>query len=176
MSFNLNRRNAMLTYVTLELEMDKIPEVKTPNNINVRKYNPERDAAIIVMIHNETMREFSDFSPLTEDYLKNMSTKCSFIAEIDGKPAGMVLCTVTDTKKGRLGYIAEFGVIKEYRRKGVGLALLGTILNCFKANKAEKITCEVLEENKLALHILKEKLRFKEVERTVMPPIGLRPL
>lgn len=170
MCLSSDRRPSTLTYVTLELEIDKVPEIPKANNIKVRKYNPEIDPKIIIMLHNETMKEFRDFSPLSEDFLKNLSTSCTFIAEINETPVGMGLCTVTDTKKGRLGYIAEFGVVKKHRRKGVGIALLKTILNCFKANKVEKITCEVLEENKLALKILKEKLGFKEIERTAIPP------
>ncbi|MEM2145499.1 MAG: GNAT family N-acetyltransferase [Candidatus Jordarchaeaceae archaeon] len=170
MCFGSESRPSTLTYVTLELEIDKIPEFQKPNNVKVRKYNPESDSKIIVILHNEIMKEFRDFSPLTEDFIKNLSTNCTFIAEIDETPVGMGLCTVTDTKKGRLGYIAEFGVIKNYQKRGVGLALLKTILACFKANKVEKVTCEVLEENKLALSILKEKLGFKEIERTAIPP------
>lgn len=171
MSFRLNRRPAKLTYVTLELEIGKIgkiPEIKMPHNVKVRRYNPQNDLGLLAKLHNETMKEFRDFSPLTEDFLKKVPPNYTFIAEIDENPVGMGMCTVTDTKKGRLGYIAEFGVIKKYREKGVGLALLKTIFTCFKENKVEKITCEVIDENKLALLILKDKLGFKEIERTTI--------
>jgi ribosomal protein S18 acetylase RimI-like enzyme len=164
-----------LTYVTLELEMDKIPEIDAPDNVKVRKYNPESDAGTLTKIRNESMKEFRDFAQITEDFLKKVSTNCSFIAEMDETPVGMGLCAVADTKKGRLGYIAEFGVIKNYRKKRVGSALLKNILACFKANKVEKITCEVLDENNLTLLILKDKLGFKEVERTTMISSGVPP-
>jgi ribosomal protein S18 acetylase RimI-like enzyme len=175
MSFGFDWGPVPLTYVTLEIELDKIAEINAPDNMKVRKYNPESDAETLAKIHNETMNEFRDFLPLTEDFLKRASTNCSFIAEIDETPVGMGLCTVADTKKGRLGYIAEFGVIKNYRQKRVGSALLKNIFDCFKANRVEKITCEVLDENKLALLILKDKLGFKEIERTTMLSTGVPP-
>ncbi len=164
-----------LTYVTLELEIDKIPDLNPPSDVKVRRYDPEKDAQTLAMLHNETMKEFRDFAEITQDFLKKVSTECSFIAEINGTPVGMGLCTVADTKKGRLGYIAEFGVIKKYRRRGVGTALLKHILNCFKAHKVDIVTCEVLDENDLTLLILRDKLGFREVERTTIISSGVPP-
>lgn len=164
-----------LTYVTLELEIEKMPEINAPNDVYVRKYNPESDANTLAILHNETMKEFRDFAIMSPDFLNKVTTDCSYIAELDGKPVGMGLCAVANTKKGRLGYIAEFGVIKKYRRKGIGSALLKHILDCFKAKEVEIITCEVLEENDLTLFILKDKLGFKEVERTTMVSSGMPP-
>ncbi len=175
MSFWFSWGPVQLTYVTLEIEIEKIPEINAPGNVNVRKYNPENDANILATLHNETMKEFRDFAIITPDFLSKVSTECSFIAEIDEAPIGMGLCAVANTKKGRLGYIAEFGVIKKYRLKGVGSALLKNILDCFKASKVEMVTCEVLDENELTLLILKDKLGFKEVERTTMVSSGVPP-
>nr|MDO8080439.1 GNAT family N-acetyltransferase [Candidatus Freyarchaeota archaeon] len=175
MSFWFNWGPVALTYATLELEMDKIPEINAPDNVKVRKYNPESDAGTLAMLHNETMKDFRDFALLTEDFLKKVSTNCSFIAELDETPVGMGLCAVADTKKGRLGYIAEFGVIKRYRQRGVGSTLLKNIFACFKENNVERITCEVLDENELTLFILKDKLGFKEIERTTMISSGVPP-
>jgi len=175
MSFWFSWGPVSLTYITLELEIDRIPEINAPDYVKVRRYDPEKDARILAMLHNETMKEFRDFAFITEDFLKKVSTECSFIAELDGNPVGMGLCAVADTKKGRIGYIAEFGVIKKYRRRGVGSALLKNILNCFREKKVEKVTCEVLEENELTLSILKDKLGFKEVERTTMISSGVPP-
>ncbi|WXG41628.1 MAG: GNAT family N-acetyltransferase [Candidatus Freyarchaeum deiterrae] len=163
------------TYITLELEMNRIPEINVPDDVKVRKYNPENDAGLLATLHNEIMKEFRDFAILTEDFLKKVSTNCSFIAEINEAPVGMGLCTVADTKKGRLGYIAEFCVIKNYRKKRVGSALLKNIFACFNANNVEKITCEVLDENNLTLLLLRDKLGFKEVERTTMISSGAPP-
>ncbi len=175
MSSWFSRGPVKLTYVTLELEIGKIPEINAPKEVNVRKYDPETDAKTLAILHNETMNEFRDFAIMSPDLLNRVATVCSFIAEINGTPIGMGLCTVANTKKGRLGYIAEFGVIKQYRRKGIGFALLKNILTCFKAKGVEKVTCEVLDENELTLSILIDKLGFKEIERTTTGASGIPP-
>ncbi len=156
------------TYVAFELDIKNIPEIKVPEDVNVKRYEPKREAEILAMLHNKTMSRCEDFLPMDEKLVKKIPNHVSFIAEINGYPVGMAITGVANTKKGRQGYIAELGVLKNYRYRGVGSALLKHVLDFFESEKVEKVTCEVLESNIDTLYILKRKANFEETKRITL--------
>ncbi|MGQ9719811.1 MAG: GNAT family N-acetyltransferase [Candidatus Jordarchaeum sp.] len=154
-----------LTYVLFELDMKNRPEIKVPEYVCVRRYDAEKDAEILAILHNQTMSICEDFALMDEKFVKKIPHHVSFIAEINGHPVGMVITGVGKIKKGKQGYIAELGVLESYRYKGVGSALLKHVLDFFESEGIEKVTCEVLESNIDTLYVLKRKANFEEIER-----------
>ncbi len=157
-----------LTYVAFELDIKNKPEIKVPKDVYVRRYDGEREAELLAMLHNKTMSRCEDFAPMDEKFVKKIPNHVSFIAEIDGYHVGMAITGVANTKKGRQGYIAELGVLKKFRYRGVGSALLKHVLDFFESEKVEKVTCEVLESNIDTLYILKRKANFEETKRITL--------
>ena len=47
-----------------------------------------------------------------------------FVAEVDGEPAGIALCRPSSHGNPDLGWVSVLGVLREYRRIGLGRALL----------------------------------------------------
>jgi len=155
-----------LTYVLFELDIKNRPAIKAPEDVRIREYDAEKDAGLLAMLHNRTMSQCEDFSPMDADFVKKISKHTSFIAEIEGYPVGMAITAVANIENCKQGYIAELGVLKNYRYRGVGSALLNRVLDFFESEKVEKVTCEVLESNVETMYILKRKACFVEVGRT----------
>lgn len=164
--FGLNTMK--LTYVSFEMDMKNKPSIKAPKDVRVRRYDADRDARLLATLHNETMSRCEDFAPMDENFVKRIPKHVSFIAEVDGRPVGMAITGVADTKEGKQGYIAELGVLKNYRYRGVGSALLKHVLDFFESEGVEKVTCDVLETNVDTLYILKRKANFVETDRVTV--------
>jgi mycothiol synthase len=81
-------------------------------------------------IYNDTFREYEDFRPYTlrdmEDWEKYpvFGGTRMFIAEINGKPVGCVNAFIDMESEEKKGFINNLGVIPQYRRRGIGRALL----------------------------------------------------
>ncbi|MEX2751995.1 MAG: GNAT family N-acetyltransferase [Candidatus Freyarchaeota archaeon] len=165
MNYFLGLGPVQLTYVLFELTMKNRPAIKVPEDVHIIEYNAGKDAELLAMLHNRTMSQCEDFSPMDAEFFKKIPKHTSFVAEIDGYPVGMAITAVANIENCRQGYIAELGVLKNYRYRGVGSALLKRVLDFFESEKVEKVTCEVLESNIETMYILKRKACFVEVGR-----------
>ena len=70
----------------------------------------------------------------------------SFVAEIDGKLSGTVMCGFD----GRRGYIYHLAVAETQKRKGIGTALTKIALAKLKDAGAEKVHLMIFVENECA--------------------------
>ncbi len=74
---------------------------------------------------------------------------CFYLAEYEGIPAGYIgFNTVLDE-----GYIANVGVKKSFRRKGVAKALLCKVIEKAKAENLSFVTLEVRKSNLPAINL-----------------------
>ena len=87
-----------------------------------------------------------------------------WIAEADGKPVGSIL--LCDTDDPLTGQLRLFLVEREYRGRGIGSALLGTLMERARSSRYEKLT--LLTSTPLTTAIrLYERLGFREIGREV---------
>lgn len=96
--------------------------------------------------------------------------KAFFVAEVDNKIVGYVMCRV-ELGLGhikpwirRLGHIISIAVLEEYRRRGIGKALMIAAMNALKNEyNVHEIYLEVRVSNIPAIRLY-EKLGFKVVK------------
>lgn len=90
------------------------------------------------------MRSLDDSFEGIERFLKRNPTT-SFIAKIDNETVGVILCG----HDGRRGYVYHTAVNTDYRRKGIGKALVDTVLNALAQEKINKVALVAFASNDL---------------------------
>ncbi|PWV94448.1 putative acetyltransferase [Paenibacillus cellulosilyticus] len=106
---------------------------------------------------------FEDY-PYLEDYWKEGSNRFPYVIMQNQKYVGFVLVRYIETEERKYYSIAEFFVLKKYRREGIGQAAAEEIFNLHKGNWEVK----QLESNKPAqlfwnkIIVRYTKGRFKE--------------
>lgn len=88
------------------------------------------------------MRSLDDSYEGIEKFLKRNPTT-SFVAEENNKLVGVILCG----HDGRRGYIYHTAVNPDYRRKGLGEALVSTALEALKNEGINKAALVVFSSN-----------------------------
>ena len=107
---------------------DELEEPQPPEGVRIRSMSPS-DARVAYETHEETFEDmwghartsFEDWQHwfLGEDH----DWSLFFLAEADGKPAGVALCRPRPTEP-EIGAIRVVGVRRPWRRQGVGRALM----------------------------------------------------
>lgn len=90
------------------------------------------------------MRSLDD-SPQGIERFLNRNPSTSFVAELDGKIAGVILCG----HDGRRGYIYHTAVDPDYRKKGIGKALVNAALEALEKEHINKAALVVFGTNNL---------------------------
>ena len=87
-----------------------------------------------------------------EKYLKRNPSTC-FAADEDGKLVGAVL----SGHDGRRGYISHTAVSSDYRKRGIGTALVNAVIDAMKAEGINKIALVVFAENEIGNNFWESK-------------------
>jgi mycothiol synthase len=112
--------------------------------------------------------EFEEFRTLTlEDMLQsakapNFDDKGMFIAELAGKPVGVVNAYIDKERKEKKGFIRVLGVAPEHRRKGIGRKLADKAIDSLKKRGIELVETGS-SMNKPEAIKLWESMGFKQV-------------
>ena len=102
----------------------------------------EREPHAVVMTENQLLRD--GFG--SERYFECL------IAESDGQPAGFALFfPIFSTWKGRSIHLEDLFVLPEFRKQGIGKALLSRVAAIAVERGCARLQWDVLEWNKLAL-------------------------
>lgn len=154
------------TYLILKRRLNKIPVSPSIKGLKVQSL---RDGQLetFVNVANQAFSDafaYYDFEPATMDEVKqqmrmfNVSLKDIKIAYFGNQPVGYVYIIK--------GSIAGIGVVKEYRRKGVGSALLIEGLKHLKSKGQKEVSTGVNAENKPAVNFFK-KHQFKDWKKNI---------
>ncbi|MFB0544179.1 MAG: GNAT family N-acetyltransferase [Asgard group archaeon] len=136
--------------------------------LRIRQFVKGKDEQVWINIVNKAFKEYEDRRPLTLDFLETWEKSPAFddtgmlIAEFDGKPAGCIDAFIDKRMKGKKGYIRNFGVVYEYRRKGIGRQLLKKALESLRERGMESAEVEV-QDDKIAGKNLFESMGFRPV-------------
>lgn len=90
------------------------------------------------------MRSLDDSYEGIEKFLKRNPTT-NFVALVENEIAGVILCG----HDGRRAYIYHTAVKSQYRKKGIGKALVDAVINSLKEEKINKAALVAFEENEL---------------------------
>ena len=90
------------------------------------------------------MRSLDDsIEGITRFLTRNPNT--NFVAEVDNQIAGVILCG----HDGRRGYIYHTAVKPDYRKRGIGKALVTATLDALKKEQINKVALVVFAANEL---------------------------
>ncbi|KZL92314.1 GNAT family N-acetyltransferase [Clostridium magnum] len=90
------------------------------------------------------IRSLDDSFEGIERFLKRNPTT-NYIAKVENKIVGVILCG----QDGRRGYIYHTAVNTDYRKKGIGKALVDAVLNALKKEKINKVALVAFASNDL---------------------------
>ena len=137
--------------------------------LNVRQFVKGADEPVWVEVLNAAYKEYEVWwraitveEMLLDEKRPNFDFEGRFIAELDGKPVGVVHAHVDKLRKEKKGFIHTFGVIPEFRGCGVEEKLVELAINELK--KREMNLAQAWTDYKRNERIqLLEKLGFKLV-------------
>ncbi|HSS19922.1 MAG TPA: GNAT family N-acetyltransferase [Pyrinomonadaceae bacterium] len=125
-----------------------------------------------VEIWNEGFKGyFVDMTLTADDYLKrlrneDLSHEHSLIAFSDDKPAGFLLNGIRATGGLKVAWNGGTGVSAEFRKQGVGKALVQAAIDVYAAEKVELATLEALSNNTAAIALYR-KFGYELLDRLI---------
>jgi len=163
----------------MEIALEKIPsKIGEDTQVIIRslRKNDERDIKVLNRLANECFKEHFDYHPRTieetrDSLLNDLYLKIQecFFATLDKKNVGFIRVGIDekynierDVKRGR---IASLGVLKPYRRRGIGTRLTLHGLEALKAKSMTKAILDVDDFNPTKAIELYEKVGFKVAKK-----------
>ncbi len=133
----------------------------------------EEDIKLLTWLSNETFKEHFDSRPDTIEEVRHFlfsdlyydKAKDIFFAELDGESVGYIGAGIDEKynleKNVQRGDVFTIGVLKKYRRRGVGARLMLHALEALRAKGMTKATLGVDDYNPTKAIRLYEKVGFK---------------
>ena len=157
--------------------LDDLGDPAFPAGIRVRPYSRGEDDEPALDVVNVAFADVMDFAAATLEDFRHWIGSPSFrdhlsYMALDGREmVGLCLCTVSEARASLLGRrdgtIDTLCVRREYRRRGLGSALLGTSLQAFKRASLESATLGTDTDNPTEAVRLYERAGFREAWRWV---------
>ncbi len=133
------------SYYRMVTELDEQPVVPDlPAGITIRPFNPETEMEAIYLTFVETFKDHYGFIP--QPFEKGFAEfKHNFIEDplydpqywfvaMDGdQMVGMCICRIEDVEDAESGWVNELGVRREWRKHGLGYAMLKQAFAAFYA-------------------------------------------
>lgn len=140
------------------IEMEApVPDPVFPEGITLRTYEAEADAEVMYRAVQDTFRDHFGFveEPLEEGlkrfkhfWLAEGFDPTLFFIAMDGKEvAGINLCRPHSFDDAEMGWVGTLGVLRPWRKRGLGLALLRHSFNEFYRRGKRKVGLGVDAEN-----------------------------
>jgi mycothiol synthase len=157
--------------------LDHLPDPSFPPGIRVRPFAGDEDSESALRLVNAAFSEVMDFAAVTPQDFEHwigsppFRDDLSFVALDQQLMVGVCLCTVGEERESllgrRAGTIDSLCVRREYRRQGLGLALLLTTLQAFRKAGLESASLDTNPENPTQAIRLYEQAGFSEAWRWV---------
>jgi mycothiol synthase len=134
--------------------------------LTFRRFIQGRDEEVWLKILNAAYREYDDFRPSTmEDMEKvekspNFDPSGRFIAEWNGELVGCVNAYVDKKREEKKGFIRSLGVIPEFRRRGIGRALVEKAIESLRERGMKSVEAWT-EKDRVACRSLFESMGFQ---------------
>ena len=143
---------------TMLIEMDApVPAPVFPEGITLRTYNPATDAAATYQAQRDSFRDhFGYLDEPFEDGLEkfkhvweqeNFDPTLLFLAMDGDDIVGISLCPPNSIDDREMGWVSTLGVVRSWRKRGLGLALLRDSFNEFYRRGKRKVGLGVDAQN-----------------------------
>jgi mycothiol synthase len=157
--------------------LDNLREPTLPGDMLIRPYVRGQDDEAALAVINTAFADVMDFATATLEDLRHWLEAPSFrdylsyVALDREELAGLCLCTASEARADLLGRregtVDTLCVLPEYRRRGVGLALLLTSLHAFQRANLDSTTLDTPAENPSQAIHLYQQAGFREAWRWV---------
>lgn len=127
-------------------------------NIIEADFSNKKHAEAVLFVTNEYAKDPMGLGgPLPEDVkerlieeIKNFPVWFSFLAMYNGEPAGIVNCVYSFStfNAAKVINVHDLAVLKNFRSKGIGEALLASVEKKARETNCCKVTLEVREDNR----------------------------
>jgi ribosomal protein S18 acetylase RimI-like enzyme len=139
----------------------------------------DEDIALINKLDNEAFREHFNYRPVTVEETRYMllempwyQHKKAWFTVIDNKPVGYVVAGIdvglNKEKRVRCGWVLDIGVLKPYRRRGVGSTLMLQAMRYLKSKRMENALLYVDDQNPTCAIKLYEKVGFEVYHKSAV--------
>jgi len=140
----------------------------------------EEDIKLLTWLLNETFKEHFNFRPDTVEEIRHFlfsdlyykKAKEIFFAELDGESVGYIGAGIDEKynleKNVKAGDIFTIGVLKKYRRTGIGARLILHALETLEAEGMTKATLGVDDYNPTKAIKLYEKVGFRVKKKALV--------
>jgi mycothiol synthase len=160
----------------MEMELADVSlNIGENKQVAIRPLQKDRDEDIklLTSLLNETFKEHFNFRPDTVEEIRNFlfsdlyydKSKEIFFAELDGESVGYIGAGIDEKynleKNVQRGDIFTIGVLKKYRRTGIGARLILHAFEAFRAKGMTKATLGVDDYNPTKAMKLYERVGFK---------------
>jgi mycothiol synthase len=142
----------------MRIELDvPVPTPQFPAGITLRTYNPQIDAEATYRAQRDSFRDH--FGYVEQPFEKGLErfrhfwdqekfdTNLMFLAMDGDEIAGINLCTPTSFEDPEMGWVGTLGVRREWRKRGIGLALLRHSFHEFYRRGKRKVGLGVDAQN-----------------------------
>ncbi len=146
--------------------------------LRTRRFVLRRDEENWVAVWNAAYKEYDDLRQMTVDEFKafekapEFDPKGRFIAELDEKPVGIIHAHIDKVRKEKKGFIRSFGIVPEFRDRGIEEELVEIALNELKSRGMETVQAWARHSRKDRIQLW-EKLGFKLVRTFSLMRIDL---
>ncbi len=147
--------------------------------LNTRRFVQGQDEQDWVRVWNAAHKEYDDLRETTVDefiqYEKapEFDAQGRFIAELDERPVGIIHAHVDRLRKERKGFIRSFGIIPEFRGKGIEEELVETALRELKTRGMEIVQAWAADSRQDRIRLW-ETLGFRLVRKFSLMKRDLR--
>ncbi|MBM7660246.1 mycothiol synthase [Bacillus mesophilus] len=159
-------------YQRMRIDMSELPEVVSPSEgLEIKPYQAERDSFILHAAHQDSFQDTRGFTPVSfEDWMKQKTTinfdqSFWFVAYADNEVVGFIICKIFD---GQDVYIDSLGVKRDYRKHGLGLALINTVFREAFQRGNKTVLISVDSDSLTKANLLYEKAGFKTLFKVAM--------
>jgi len=168
--------------------LDNVPSnIGENNSVKLRQMRPKDDDDISLAnrLDNEAFKEHFNYRPKSVEETKNMLSGLPFfkqqdgyLAVLDGQAVGYVIAGIdvelNEEKKVKYGWILDIGVLKPYRRMGVGMSLMLAGLQWIRLRQMDEAWLYVDDLNPTGAFKLYRKLGFEVAKKNLAYQLELR--
>ncbi|RLG96063.1 hypothetical protein DRO37_00505 [Candidatus Bathyarchaeota archaeon] len=167
------------TFSRMRLKPEEIREnIEACVEVELRTANPTHsceDLKILNALCNMAFQEHFDFRPETLEETKAWLEEEGYenhvlIALIRGKPVGYVVATISDKPsrdRHKRGFISSIGILKPFRRRGIGTSLILEAIRWLSEKGAKSIELDVDDANPTGAPQFYAKIGFKATFKTL---------
>lgn len=165
-------------FFRMEMTLDgNLPAPEWPENLVVRACRPGEDEPVFYRTIEEAMADHWGFVPVTFEEWMERRTRSGFdpslwfLVEDAGEPAAAATCLIADG----IGWVDHLGVLKPWRKRGIGMALLRHAVRAFAERGLERMALGVDAESPTGATRLYERAGMHVAQRHAVYGKELRP-